>query len=188
MKLWRAREAGLIDGRTMGRMLAHPGAGRHTYDRATRVTLRLVKVVDRLLIHGTLIGLVALIGLAVLGRAACVAEFGGIRTQRREGAAWASGHSWSSCVTEAIRRSGRGEGDPNDTAQKQAFLSACLSLVAEPPGACDDVQGLMGSPTRSGVWAQDVCADAGARNEWNCQALLFILRAECDRRHPPDGG
>ena len=147
-----------------------------------------MKVLDRTLLHGTLVGLVTLIGLAALGRAACAAELGGIRTQRHEGAAWGSAHSWPECVKEAIRRSRHGKGDAKDTAEKQAFLRACLGGVAEPPGACVDVPRFMASPAKTGVWAVDVCADAGAGNAWNCRALLFALKEECDRRHTPDGG
>ncbi len=137
-----------------------------------------MKVSDRILLNGTIIGAVALIGVAVVGGATCRARVSGIRAQRLEGVAFGARHSWSECIAEAIRRVGP-RTDSMVHAERQAFFRACLLNTVQPKGACADVPGP--GPVRP--WARDLCADAGVQpgtqTAFNCEVMMPVLQASC---------
>jgi hypothetical protein len=144
-----------------------------------------LKLVDRLVIHGTIIGAVGLIALAVLGYATCRAKVAGIRQQRREGIAFGAAHTWPDCVSEALRRNGRRALGPKELAEKQRFLSACLAQTTEPAGTCAALPQYDDYPAAS-IWAGGFCADAGVFSEWNCRPVVSQILLACDLRR--DGG
>ena len=137
-----------------------------------------MKVFDRILFHGTIIGAVALISVAVVGGATCRASVSRIRAQRREGVAFGARHSWSECISEAIRRV-RSKTGSMVLSERKAFLRACLLNTVQPKGACADVPGR--GPIRP--WARDLCADAGVQpgtqTALNCEVMMPVLQESC---------
>jgi hypothetical protein len=142
-----------------------------------------VKLLDRALIHGAIIGVVAAVGLAVVGLANCQQRHQGFQQEEREGAAWAGAHPWPSCVEEAIRRGGHGPLSALQLAQRKAFLKTCLGRTTEPPGTCAALP-LRSDPSASSAWARGFCADAGATSSWNCELVVRGIQEECERTSP----